>query len=305
MSPEILPYIFIIVVILIAICAILIIYNYNLDIWRPPIMGGRSKKKNNNNPFNSRYIMPKKMADNHIIIIIPYRDNEIQERKEQLEKIIPHLKRKFKEAKKDNYTIVIAEQSEKGKFNRGKILNAGYAEIIKNTSYIAEDIHKGQDQKKKKPYFIIHDVDMYPSKELFEYYLMFPEVPIHLASGTKKYPYNEFMGGIVSLSKRSMELTNGFPNNYWGWGGEDDELRRRIFRTHKFIWRPEQTGQEFEEAKHEWDPKNWLPKEERKKLTKENRNTWKKNGLSNLKYKVLSRISYKDDPKVQKITFEI
>ena len=35
------------------------------------------------------------------------------------------------------------------------------------------------------------------------------------------------MGGIASWSEGDFDRINGFPNNYWGWGGEDDEMYRR------------------------------------------------------------------------------
>ncbi len=30
------------------------------------------------------------------------------------------------------------------------------------------------------------------------------------------------------MSERDVRATNGFPNDFWGWGGEDDELYRRL-----------------------------------------------------------------------------
>jgi hypothetical protein len=32
----------------------------------------------------------------------------------------------------------------------------------------------------------------------------------------------------VSFPKKDYEKINGFPNNFWGWGGEDDELYKRV-----------------------------------------------------------------------------
>ena len=36
------------------------------------------------------------------------------------------------------------------------------------------------------------------------------------------------MGGVVSFNGGDFETINGFPNDFWGWGGEDDELGRRV-----------------------------------------------------------------------------
>jgi len=32
----------------------------------------------------------------------------------------------------------------------------------------------------------------------------------------------------VAFSSDDFKRINGFPNNFWGWGGEDDEMRNRI-----------------------------------------------------------------------------
>ena len=36
------------------------------------------------------------------------------------------------------------------------------------------------------------------------------------------------MGGIVLMRKKDFVHINGFPNDFWGWGGEDDEFGDRI-----------------------------------------------------------------------------
>ena len=36
-----------------------------------------------------------------------------------------------------------------------------------------------------------------------------------------------YFGGITSFSASQFRQINGFPNNFWGWGGEDDELYKR------------------------------------------------------------------------------
>lgn len=42
-----------------------------------------------------------------------------------------------------------------------------------------------------------------------------------------RLPYNQYFGGVSSMSKEQYLKINGFPNNYWGWGGEDDDIYNR------------------------------------------------------------------------------
>jgi hypothetical protein len=81
----------------------------------------------------------------------------------------------------------------------------------------------------------VHGVDRpAPSAGLLPWYIAKDlQHPLHIAwvwdnvSG-KGAAYPHYVGGVLSLSQEQMRRCNGFPNNYWGWGGEDDELRRRF-----------------------------------------------------------------------------
>lgn len=42
-----------------------------------------------------------------------------------------------------------------------------------------------------------------------------------------RLPYNEFFGGVSGLTVEQFQKINGFPNAFWGWGGEDDDLWNR------------------------------------------------------------------------------
>jgi hypothetical protein len=37
-----------------------------------------------------------------------------------------------------------------------------------------------------------------------------------------------FFGGVTALHPPDFRRANGFPNEYWGWGMEDDQLRLRV-----------------------------------------------------------------------------
>lgn len=39
-----------------------------------------------------------------------------------------------------------------------------------------------------------------------------------------RLPYKMYFGGVSALTPDQYLKMNGFPNNYWGWGGEDDDI---------------------------------------------------------------------------------
>ena len=155
-------------------------------------------------------------------ICIPYRDIGDGVRKKHLDTLVPYLEKFFAERDID-FRIYIGHQVDDKKFNRSG---------TKNVAFLAAK-EDGCD------YVAFHDVDMLPhlSKEkdndLRPFYGTLPPCPLHVAwacediSG-KGPPYAAYVGGILALSGEQMERTNGFPNNYWGWGGEDDVLYRRV-----------------------------------------------------------------------------
>jgi hypothetical protein len=51
----------------------------------------------------------------------------------------------------------------------------------------------------------------------------------HIAKCWSRYNSNDkYFGGIVKFNKDDFREIDGFPNVYWGWGGEDDELYKRV-----------------------------------------------------------------------------
>jgi hypothetical protein len=125
------------------------------------------------------------------------------------------------------FHIFIVEQSQDGyKFNRGKLLNAGFL--------LAQ-------QSPHAPFTSIcfHDVDLLPGPPLAPWYAMSPdEKPIHLGAVWTRYPYPSYVGGILTLSPEQILKTNGFPNNFWGWGGEDDEIGKRLQEANLTAMKP-------------------------------------------------------------------
>ena len=43
-----------------------------------------------------------------------------------------------------------------------------------------------------------------------------------------RLPYAAIFGGVAALKKEHFQLVNGFSNQFFGWGGEDDDLYNRF-----------------------------------------------------------------------------
>ena len=137
-------------------------------------------------------------------VIVPYRNREAH-----LNTFIPAIKKKLKKDKID-YELIIVEQSSKQAFNRGKLLNIGVAKALQlGCTYVA-----------------LHDVDMIPIDVDYSYV----NRPTHLATNfissknEKRVIFDGYFGGVTLFPINDFLKVNGYSNNYWGWGYEDDDL---------------------------------------------------------------------------------
>ncbi|TRY91136.1 hypothetical protein DNTS_020424 [Danionella cerebrum] len=102
------------------------------------------------------------------------------------------------------------------------------------------------------------DVDLIPmdDRNIYKCYSQ----PRHLAVSMDKFgfrlPYTQYFGGVSSLSKEQFLKINGFPNNYWGWGGEDDDIFNRINSRGMSISRPDSLIGRCRMIRHERDKQN-------------------------------------------------
>jgi hypothetical protein len=147
-------------------------------------------------------------------VCIPYRN-----RKEHLDKLIPQLS-EYLNKKGIDHKFYVGHQVDFKLFNRGSMKN-----IAAHTAF-----NDGCD------YIAWHDVDMVPC--LDENYpepdYSYPkESPVHIATKLSKYEYgmgyDQYFGGVVLFTKEQVEATNGYSNDYWDWGQEDDDLFWRCY----------------------------------------------------------------------------
>jgi UDP-glucose 4-epimerase len=146
-----------------------------------------------------------------IIFLTSYRSRKDQTfRREQLITMMNSIKI-FCNKNNIKYKVVICEQNDNNKFNRGKLLNAAFIESEKqfmlNKIYFHINVDYQFNMNKECP------------KELLEFDNGFfdlykPDLPV--------------LGAACLFDSKSYTLCNGFPNDLIGWGGDDWAIYNRI-----------------------------------------------------------------------------
>ncbi len=139
------------------------------------------------------------MENKRLAIIVPYRD-----RAAHLAVFLPHMINYLKDI---DYKIFVIEQDNNHFFNKATLLNIGF------------DLTKDNFD-----YFCFHDIDFVPIDGDYSYH----KGVVHLVGQPEqhnwKMPSEQWMGGVFMYDKETFLKQNGFSNNYWGWGKEDDEV---------------------------------------------------------------------------------
>uniref|UniRef100_A0A1E1XG56 Beta-1,4-N-acetylgalactosaminyltransferase n=1 Tax=Amblyomma aureolatum TaxID=187763 RepID=A0A1E1XG56_9ACAR len=203
-------------------------------------------------------------ARHRVAILVPYRDRE-----DHLRVFLYNMHQMLPRQQID-YAIFVIEQAGQGRFNRAKLFNVGYLEALALYDYQC---------------FIFHDVDLIPEDDRNLYTC--PEQPRHMsvAIDTMKYrlPYALIFGGVSALKKEHMQLVNGFSNEYWGWGGEDDDMSYRLQHYHLKISRYPANIARYTMLKHAKD----TPSPDRYKLLYKGKLRYKKDGINSVHYERL------------------
>ncbi|XP_053320048.1 beta-1,4-galactosyltransferase 1-like isoform X1 [Spea bombifrons] len=212
-------------------------------------------------------------AHQKIAIVIPYRNRE------------PHLKmwlynmHPFLQKQQADYGIYVVEQSQNTTFNRAKLMNIGYTEALKDYDYNC---------------FIFSDVDIIPM-DLRNLYRC-SKNPRHLANAVDKFdfrlPYETIFGGVVAFTKEQFLRVNGFSNDFWGWGGEDDELYNRVVAVGMKVERPKQHIARSKMIFHKRDAGNEKTGKSFHLISKAKQRMYQ-DGLSSLTYNVTEHIKHR------------
>lgn len=211
-----------------------------------------------------RFKPPNCTARFKVAIVIPYRDRE-QHLRIFLHNIHPILQRQ-----QLDYGIYVIEESGKTKFNRAMLMNIGFVEASKDYDYDC---------------FIYHDVDLIPEDDRNLYTC--PTQPRHMSVAIDifnyRLPYNDIFGGVSALTRAHMEKVNGFSNEFWGWGGEDDDMSNRLrFHGLRITRYPAKIAR-YKMLRHSKDE----PNPDRYNKLYKGRKRFKTDGLNSLKYKRL------------------
>ena len=148
-------------------------------------------------------------SPDHVAIIVPYMN-----RAEQLPVFLGHI-HPFLMMQNIHYRIYIVNQEDSNNFNRAGLMNVGFKESLKDFYWTC---------------FIFHDVDTLPEDARNLYSC--PDQPRHMAVALDKWNYKtlgkKHFGGIVALRREHFEKINGVSNQFWVWGGEDDDMYKRV-----------------------------------------------------------------------------
>ncbi|XP_077006059.1 beta-1,4-galactosyltransferase 2 isoform X4 [Tamandua tetradactyla] len=228
----------------------------------------RVQRENPGVLLGGRYAPPDCTPAQTVAVIIPFRHREHHLRY-WLHYLHPILRRQ-----QLRYGIYIINQHGEDTFNRAKLLNVGFLEALKeDTTYDC---------------FIFSDVDLVPMDDRNLYRC--GDQPRHFAIAMDKFgfrlPYAGYFGGVSGLNKTQFLKINGFPNEYWGWGGEDDDIFNRISLAGMKISRPDIRIGRYRMFKHDRDKHN-EPNPQRFTKIQNTKLTMKRDGIGSVQYRVL------------------
>lgn len=144
-----------------------------------------------------------------LCIVVPFREQPQFDRSAQLQALLRHLQWHLRVP----YRVVVVEQSQDRRlFNRGALLNVGVRLLGRDDACTV----------------MLHDVDLLPCPQMLLHYRSGDGIH-HLARRWMRYSDNpRYLGGVLRMPLATFYMMNGFPNTYWGWGGEDDDMNLRI-----------------------------------------------------------------------------
>lgn len=214
----------------------------------------------------------------NVAVLIPFREQDGKERTRELQQLLENLETRASTSSPNNATnfrYFIAEQSDQGNFNRGMLMNVAFERASKHF-------------KTRSFSVIAQDCDFIPDNEMIKWYSRVGKTsPLHLAN----YAYCQGFGGVTVFSAEQYRTINGYSNNMWGWGGEDDDaMDRWMSHPERRVIVPSGNAQfkdvGSKEVAHR-DKQRYASS--MVAWTQDDKNQqWVDNGLSNLQYNMLA-----------------
>ncbi|XP_045522325.1 beta-1,4-N-acetylgalactosaminyltransferase bre-4-like [Pieris brassicae] len=168
------------------------------------------------------------------------------------------------------YRIFIIEQAGIDIFNRGRLFNAGFKEVMK--------LGKWQC-------VIFHDVDLLPLDDRILYTCpIWPRNMCGTIVEEKDPTFRTLYGGVSAMDVKHFSKVNGYSNSYWGWGGEDDDIYKRLHEAGIPVTKYDKQIALYTSLRHV----KQAPNKNRYKLLRTALKRSKKDGISSLKFKVIS-----------------
>lgn len=230
----------------------------------------RIQEKNPMVRAGGRYQPPNCESQHKTAVIIPHRNRETH-----LRHLLYYL-HPFLQRQQLHYGIYIIHQSGNSTFNRAKLLNVGVKEAMKDEDWDC---------------LFLHDVDLIPEND-HNLYICDPWSPKHASVAMNKFsyslPYPQYFGGVSAVTPEQYMKMNGFPNEYWGWGGEDDDIATRVRLAGMKIARPPVSVGHYKMVKHKGDRGN-EENPHRFDLLIRTQRMWTQDGMNSLTYNLLSK----------------
>jgi hypothetical protein len=98
--------------------------------------------------------------------------------------------------------------------------------------------------------YIFHNVNYFPDEELLNLYFQFINYNIHFVAPELNNSPNNFIGGVFGIRKEDFEKINGFPNNFFGQGVEDEAFYNRCAKNDLVIYRPTKGSFHFDDKQN-------------------------------------------------------
>ncbi|KAL1510746.1 hypothetical protein AB1Y20_007033 [Prymnesium parvum] len=172
-------------------------------------------------------------ARHSLAVIIPYRAAAWggEARLPAMKQLCRRLAEQLARHEELDYRIFVSNQTDQHPFNRGALVNAAVGALRRRHEWSEFD------------FLAIHDVDRFPAqtndsacaRASYDYYTFPPAEPRALNPSS-------FAGGVLVINTHLFSAVNGFSNQFWGWGEEDNDLFIRL----RWCGLPPKHGDELE-----------------------------------------------------------